>query len=75
MSEQQPAQCPFTKQACIRERCELYTRAPVVSGSQLVGMAKSGVIQGCTFNLTTHFLGQIAMISTVGPRPPGSRAS
>ncbi len=70
--EQIPAQCPFLKQRCIKERCELFTETPVIQGSPLVGMTKAAAIRGCSFVLMVHFLGRLNMIATAGPgRPPG----
>ncbi len=51
--QQQPTvgQCPFLKQACIKERCHLYYEMPVIIVSQLAPTTKTQVMRACIFIL------------------------
>ena len=68
--EQKPGQCPFLKQACIGDRCQLYLALPIVAKGQLVGSMRPGEITGCAFVLIAHFLGRLNVIATPPPPPP-----
>ena len=58
MSERPARQCPFLKQNCIKERCELYARIKVAQPGQLLGTGVISSARGCIFNLLAILLGQ-----------------
>lgn len=55
-------QCPYLKQACIKERCQLYMSIPIIRPGQLVGSIKTGMVRGCAHVLATHLLAQLISI-------------
>lgn len=60
--------CPFLKQNCIRERCNLFTSMPVMEMSRLASMAREKAIRGCVFHLILEALKMLGM-----PLPPPPR--
>jgi hypothetical protein len=68
MTMPQPGQCPFTKQACIYDRCELYQNIPVAAPGPLVGSARTGSVAGCSFNLAAVFLARLLVGVTTSPQ-------
>lgn len=69
--ERQPGQCPFTKQACIKERCELWGGIERVMPGQVVGSAKRAHLSGCVFNLMLHVMS--APMPMPMPFPPHAK--
>jgi len=46
-----PAQCPFLKQQCIGERCELWQTLKLTRPGPMVGINAEIEAEGCVFNL------------------------
>lgn len=67
--ENPPAQCPFLKQACIRDKCELYQEISITAPGALVGMQKQGLICGCSINAIAFFVGRLNAIALTPPPP------
>ncbi|MBA7685337.1 hypothetical protein ES703_93760 [subsurface metagenome] len=55
--ERVPGQCPFLKQQCIGERCELWGGINLVQPGKLAGTVQQGQARGCVFNLIVLLLG------------------
>lgn len=48
--------CPFRRDKCIRELCELYAEMPVIKVSKLAPVAQQATVGGCVFHLMIHIL-------------------
>lgn len=70
---QELGQCPFTKQKCIGERCQIWQQLPFAASGPLVGFVRTGVMTGCSITLTAFFLGRLNALATppgLGPHQP-----
>ncbi len=47
------AQCPFLKQECIADRCQLWETVKIVRPGRMVGTVDNIEAEGCVFNLLT----------------------
>lgn len=66
--------CPHIEGPCRRENCDLFVRFPLTAPGPLIGSMKSGMIEGCTYVVGTHFLHMLLMMSMPRPAPgPGGQ--
>lgn len=56
MNQRKLGQCPFLKQECIAERCQLWYAIDFAQVSQLAPVAKRGQARGCIFLLLAFIL-------------------
>jgi hypothetical protein len=70
--EKQAGQCPFLKQQCIKERCELWGGLNIATPAPIVGALKTNHLSGCVFNLALFALINPRPIVIGPPRPLGS---
>lgn len=68
--ERQPGQCPFLKQQCIKERCEIYGGIELVRPGQLAGSVMVGQARGCALNLLVLLLNPSPLPVTPGQHGP-----
>ena len=71
--ERQVAQCPFLKQLCIKDRCELFGQVQIAAPGPLAGSMRVGTMSGCVFNLIAIVLNQGSAAGPPGPAGPGPR--
>ena len=65
---EKPAQCPFLKQECIRDRCALWGAVDMVAPGPLGGPGKKSQVHGCVFNLLAVLIASPRPVMVVNPR-------
>lgn len=62
-------QCPFTKQKCIGERCELWGSISLSHPGRIAGTLWKGEARGCVFNLVVVLLSSPRPVMVVNQPP------